>query len=175
MSLTLFAVLDPIPYWEESSISLAFSKISSVLLNSAVIPLWSTSLFREGLQVAISHLLHEYSSGCCTLHAVYLVKSWYNSLWRLIPKWPRKLFGISVSSETWKLRFHLVLETTLEHLRNWVSRIPRKLGIHPVPEWPRNPSEIWFPCFLGFLGNSETRETKSISILMSTRPLIYYS
>ena len=41
--MTSFAVLDPISYQEESSISLAFSKIFSILLNSAVILLQSTS------------------------------------------------------------------------------------------------------------------------------------
>ena len=39
----------------------------------------STSFCREGLKAANSHLLHEYSSGYCTIHTVYLVKSWYNS------------------------------------------------------------------------------------------------
>ena len=34
-------------------------------------------LFRS--KAAISHLLHEYLSGYCTIRAVYLVKSWYNS------------------------------------------------------------------------------------------------
>ena len=98
------------------------------------------------------------------------------SMWRLIPKWPQKLFRISVSSETWKLRFHLVLETTLEHFRNWVSWIPQKLGNHPIPEWPRNPSEIQFPWFLGFLRNSESRTQKLILFLfLITRPLIFYS
>ena len=78
-SLMLFAVLNPILYREESLISLAFSKISSILLNSAVIPLQSTSFCREGLKAAISRLLHEYSSGYYTIHTAYLVKSWYNS------------------------------------------------------------------------------------------------
>ena len=77
--MMLLAVLNPTLYQEESLISLAFSKISCILLNSAVLPLQSTSFFREGLKVAKSHLLHEYSSGCCTIRAVYLVKSWYNS------------------------------------------------------------------------------------------------
>ena len=74
-------------------------------------------------------------------------------------RFPRKP-GISVSSETRKLGFHLVLETTSEHFGNLVSRISRKLRIHPIPEWPRNPLEIRFPWFLGFLGNLETRTRK---------------
>ena len=74
-----FAFLDPISYQDESSISLAFSKISSILLNSAVTPLQSTSFCRDGLKAAISRLLQEYSSGYCIIRAVYLVKSWYNS------------------------------------------------------------------------------------------------
>ena len=78
-SLPLFAFLDPISYRDESSISLAFSKISSILLNSAVIPLRSTSFCSDGLKAIISCLLQEYSSGYCTIRAVYLVKSWYNS------------------------------------------------------------------------------------------------
>ena len=77
-SLTSFAVLNPISYQEESSISLAFSKISSILLHSAVISLQSTSFWRDGLKAAISHILHEYSSGYCTIHIAYLVRSWYN-------------------------------------------------------------------------------------------------
>ena len=94
-------------------------------------------------------------------------------LWRLIPK---MTFRISVSSETQKLRFHLVLETTSEHFGNSVSRILRKLGIHPIPAWPRNPSEIRFPWFLGFLGNSEFQTWKLILFLfLITRPLIFYS
>ena len=74
-----FAILDPISYQEESLISLAFSKISCILLNSAVIPLQSTSFCREGLKAAMSGLLHEYSSGYWTICAAYLVESWYNS------------------------------------------------------------------------------------------------
>ena len=78
-SLPSFAFLDPISYREEFSMSLAFSKISSILLNSEVIPLWRTSFCRGGLKAAISHLLQEYSSGYCTIRTAYLVKSWYNS------------------------------------------------------------------------------------------------
>ena len=78
-SLLSFAFLNPILYQEESSIYLAFSKISSILLNSAVIPLQSTSFCRGGLKVAISCLLQEYLSGYCTIHAAYLFKSWYDS------------------------------------------------------------------------------------------------
>ena len=59
--------------------SFAFWKISYRLLNSAVIPLQSTSFCREGFKAANSHLLHEYSSGYCTIHTVYLVRSWNNS------------------------------------------------------------------------------------------------
>ena len=77
--LPSFAFLDLILYQDESSISLAFSKISSILLNSAVTPLWSTSFCRDGLKAAISHLLQEYASGYCIISAVYLVQSWYNS------------------------------------------------------------------------------------------------
>ena len=78
-SLPSFTFLDPISYQDESSISLAFSKISSILLNSAVIPLQSTSFCRGGLKAAISCLLQENLSGYCTILAVYLLKSWYNS------------------------------------------------------------------------------------------------
>ena len=78
-SLPSFAFLDPISYQDESLISLAFSKIFSILLNPAVTPLQSTSFCRDGLKVAISRLLQEYSSGYCIICAAYLVKSWYNS------------------------------------------------------------------------------------------------
>ena len=81
--MTSLAVLDLILYQDESLISFTFSRISCRLLNSAVIPLQCTSLFREHLKAANSHLLHEYSSGYCTICAVYLVKSWYNS-WTVI-------------------------------------------------------------------------------------------
>ena len=74
-SLLSVAFLNPISYRDESSISLAFSKISSILLNSAVTPLWSTSFCRDGLKAAISRLLQEYSSGYCIIRAAYLVKS----------------------------------------------------------------------------------------------------
>ena len=50
---------DPMSYWEESSISLAFSSMSCILLNSTVIPLHNTSFCKEGLKVAISHLLNK--------------------------------------------------------------------------------------------------------------------
>ena len=53
--------------------------MSSILLNSAVIPLQSTSFCKDGLKVAISHLLHEYSSGYCIIHTAYLVKFWCSS------------------------------------------------------------------------------------------------
>ena len=77
--LVSFAISNPISYQEQSSIFLAFSKISSILLNSAVIPLQSTSFCKDGLKVAISCLLHEYLSGYCIICAAYLVKSWYSS------------------------------------------------------------------------------------------------
>ena len=46
-------------YQEESSISLDFSRISWILLNSAVIPLCRTSFCREGFKADNSHLLKE--------------------------------------------------------------------------------------------------------------------
>ena len=45
-----------------------------------------------------------------------------------------ELFGILVSSETWKLRIHLVPETTSEPFRKLVSQIPWKLRIYLIPE-----------------------------------------
>ena len=52
-------ILDPMSYREESSISLYFSRISWILLNSAVISLCRTSFCKEGLKVDNSRLLNE--------------------------------------------------------------------------------------------------------------------
>ena len=52
-------ILDPMSYRKESLISFAFSSMSCILLNSALIPLYSTSFFNKGLKAAISCLLNE--------------------------------------------------------------------------------------------------------------------
>ena len=52
-------ILDPMSYQDKSSISLYFSRISWILLNSAVILLHRTSFCREGLKADNSCLLNE--------------------------------------------------------------------------------------------------------------------
>ena len=49
--------------------------------------------------------------------------------------------------------------TASEPFRNSVFWIPWKLRIHLIPKQPQNPSENCFPCFLGFLRNSENSKS----------------
>ena len=105
------------------------------------------NVLATGLYVV--NLIH-LSNLCRPLQAVSGNGRHYFALvWRLIPKWPRKLFGISVSSETWKLGFHLVLETTLEYFGNSES-IPFLNDLGTLRK----------SSFLDFLDSSETRNPK---------------
>ena len=52
-------IWDLMSYHKESSMSFAFSSMSYLLLNSAVIPLHRTSFCKEGLKAASSCLLNE--------------------------------------------------------------------------------------------------------------------
>ena len=77
-SMTLFVVLDPISYREESLISWLFPRYLPYCWIQQLFPA-EYFLLQGGLKAAIIRLLHEYSSGYCIIHAAYLVKSWYNS------------------------------------------------------------------------------------------------
>ena len=59
LCIVLIDIQDPMSYHEESLMSFAFSSMSCILLNSAVIPLCNTSFCKDGLKAAISHLLNE--------------------------------------------------------------------------------------------------------------------
>ena len=115
-----YNILDLMSYWEESSISLDFSRMSWILLNSAIIPLHRTSFCREGLKADNSHLLNEYLSEYWTIWPAYFVSSWINSWTVLLPCFMvLNLFDACYVSMCSRIAFE-ILQTLILNTNFWL-------------------------------------------------------